>query len=416
MVTPATTVRNENPNKRARSAGATSLPPTDTGENLPPRRSAERWLENALTSLPPELKTILGEPFRQCLRKFCQLNERKQAHEKITANDAPLPRSIRFKFQLTASNRVSEDLEFQEMQSKASAIISDSQKQLADLIKKTSEMELTAAKNECAVDVLNTVLRLGKACMIYKHIKHISDNAESNLFHCCIYNTDFATLMPRNYLLGNQGLISEQIRKWVDVEPTEPRTTELLTSETAVLAMVREYMVKFIAKPREIYEEQTQRQATLQTLQATFHEHDTEKATAAAMEILDSDSTATPETIRRIASEEAKKATDRCIKQLKGGRGAHSGAPSKKKNKQAPKRQQQQQTQGPTVAPKKKNEQAPKRQQQRQTQGPAVASNNASKHGNSVNKSNKNNRKTKPGDEQKSNKKQVSFARSTKKS
>ena len=399
MVTPATTMRDENTNKRTRSStDATSPPPNDTGETLPPRRSAEHWLENALTSLPPELKTILAEPFRQCLKKFCQLDERKKAHDKITADDAPPPRSIWFKFQLTASNRISEDPTFKEIQSKASEIISDTQKRLADLIKKTSEMELTALQNECAAYVLNTVLRLGKACMIYKHIKHTSDIMESNLFHCCVYNNDFTNLMPMNYLHENQGLVSEQIRNWIDVEPIEPSTSELLTGERAMLVMVREYMVKFISKPREIFKEQTRRQMILQTLQATFHEHDTEATTAAAMEILDSEPTATPETIRRIASEEAKKATDRCIQKLKSSRGAHLSASSKKKKG------------------KEKEKAPPKRQQQRKSQGQAVASNNASKNGNDTNKSKKNNKKTTPGDERKNSKKKVSFAPSAKKS
>ena len=376
--------------KRARE-DAPSAPTPEVDGSLPPRRSAEAWLKNALTSLPSELKTVLVAPMTECLKAFARLHEKTNANKKLAAEDAPLPRSIRFKFELTASKRTAEDPKFGELQVEASEIIDDAQKRLFRLIKKTSSMELLKLKQEYGDLITKTFLRMGKACLIYQKAE-VSDQNEADIFGHILTTKPFIDVVPHDYTNQRKEFMQTEFRKWTDKTPMDIEDLdELSTDERAVIAMVRDYGEQLIQKPAEVLVSQVKRHQTIASLQAVFTEHDTESATADAMEVLDSETPATPETVRRIASEEVKKALDRdAAKQAKKDkRGAKSGASSKKKTKPA--------------AESNRN-------------GKADASNNAGKSGNDDKPSKKNKKTTKRGDKQGSNKKKVSFAKSSKKS
>ena len=287
------------PSKRVRFD--TSVPelqesPQPVTEFISPTQAAISCLEGHVASLQKTTADIFTKLGTEHIRQLAKIHNKETQVKRMETEEKFVPRSARFQFSLHASKSVAEDAAYPEIEKETIELIEDCQEKLKKQITKVTKLEITYAKKE-------NLAAFAKALRIATQIFLVSINDEtdpdqvlSNIFnahandiltHHAKDTNAFATAYKECHTLTAWPL------------PAQPPASSQNASPTPDASLARILIAVFATTWQQFLHQHHQNETT-KRLRKMEREIFTEDSTTKANEILDMETTATPELLSEL--------------------------------------------------------------------------------------------------------------------
>jgi hypothetical protein len=184
--------------------------PTDTNKAemscSTPLALAESFIRSSVSSLQPELCTIVEKLGKEHILLLCKLDNKKTILKKLTDNEDVIPRSARIEFKLSGSKRTEQRPEFIALAEETSTLVIGYRKALRGQVIKSLKIEIISIKEEVREHLLKAIRLIAQSFMI---IKKDSSNVDFKVHtlmefylgtltkHCLIKSPQFLILYKK---------------------------------------------------------------------------------------------------------------------------------------------------------------------------------------------------------------------------
>jgi hypothetical protein len=159
---------NEQPNKRARFSeknDTTSLP-SSSNKVQPPKLLAESFIRAAIASLHPIIAPDVEKLAKEHLLFLSKKFQLEKVSQRMVNDPDHIPKSARFKFELSCSDRAKAMPEYKAIQESTSQIIQQAQQDLRTEIINASKLEIKALTNEIKCHLVKTIRLITQAFLL----------------------------------------------------------------------------------------------------------------------------------------------------------------------------------------------------------------------------------------------------------